>query len=624
MSQKTERDSLLQRLQQVGAALEQQNPVEALRLLRLVRDSGLGLSGLDRTVEQLQNDGTRACGEALNWVTGALATFGSPKPGRPGRERGPSALPRPTTDTFGLRPPAGAGHDGPQPHTRPKIPTNLEAVASAAIESALPSFDDLFSDLSLSFDRDESPTSISEVSELHLSASAPAVLPRPTVDEALVPPAAAASPLSGIALDDEEDDDFDFDLGLSISEPDVAPAGDWDFGSFDDVPFDDVQVDDVSASEVPFEDIPTDLTFEPVPQATPGRLAAPSAPVDRASDHLSPRPFSPETPLPSYDAPSTSVYSLPTELSEPGAIPFRDAPRRTRQNTPMIEAEEVARLREPAGAPADLFTLEGQTESASEAGAFQSPNPWLDFSIDDPVDEEEFFSLGESLASESSYPEVESRPLYRGEPLIKELANEPTPSRIVHHDDEGRSHSLNPFAHEAPTGVRTKSLSELQSGFELEELSKPSRRRSQPNPAVAPPSSPSREVHRTGEQDGANMLVQAQRLYTAGEFQASLDIVSNLLKQRPDPDAERLQQQLERELERVQHERIGSLSRIPVLRAKMSEIAQLNLDHRAGFLLSQIDGMLSFEDIIDMSAMSRLETMTVLAELCEKGVIAGT
>jgi len=45
-------------------------------------------------------------------------------------------------------------------------------------------------------------------------------------------------------------------------------------------------------------------------------------------------------------------------------------------------------------------------------------------------------------------------------------------------------------------------------------------------------------------------------------------------------------------------------------------------DHRAGFIVSQVDGSLSFEDICDLSGMTRLETLRTLVQLLEAGVIA--
>ena len=48
----------------------------------------------------------------------------------------------------------------------------------------------------------------------------------------------------------------------------------------------------------------------------------------------------------------------------------------------------------------------------------------------------------------------------------------------------------------------------------------------------------------------------------------------------------------------------------------------LNLDHRAGFVLSQIDGTMTIDDIYALSGLSRLDTAKILAELVEQGVIS--
>jgi hypothetical protein len=53
-----------------------------------------------------------------------------------------------------------------------------------------------------------------------------------------------------------------------------------------------------------------------------------------------------------------------------------------------------------------------------------------------------------------------------------------------------------------------------------------------------------------------------------------------------------------------------------------SEVAQLALDHRAGFLLAHIDGMHSMEEILDVCAMPEAEALAILERLCALGVIA--
>jgi hypothetical protein len=48
----------------------------------------------------------------------------------------------------------------------------------------------------------------------------------------------------------------------------------------------------------------------------------------------------------------------------------------------------------------------------------------------------------------------------------------------------------------------------------------------------------------------------------------------------------------------------------------------LNLDHRAGFLLSQIDGTVDYESLFALSGLPRLDTARILATLINDGVIA--
>ena len=67
--------------------------------------------------------------------------------------------------------------------------------------------------------------------------------------------------------------------------------------------------------------------------------------------------------------------------------------------------------------------------------------------------------------------------------------------------------------------------------------------------------------------------------------------------------------------------KIGKLSAVPRVRLKEDEVIWLNLDHRAGFMLAQIDGTLSFEDLFSVSGMSRLDTARILAQLLDQRVI---
>ena len=61
---------------------------------------------------------------------------------------------------------------------------------------------------------------------------------------------------------------------------------------------------------------------------------------------------------------------------------------------------------------------------------------------------------------------------------------------------------------------------------------------------------------------------------------------------------------------------------IPRVLLKDDEIIWLNLDHRAGFVLAQIDGTVSFDDLFSVSGMSRIDTARILAQLVDEGVIS--
>lgn len=272
-----------------------------------------------------------------------------------------------------------------------------------------------------------------------------------------------------------------------------------------------------------------------------------------------------------------SRQQTPTDLS---ATPN---PFQNNANTPTRSHHIEMGLREPSNVLADAAS----TYSQPGGRAFQDPE------LDALLFEEELFAQAKSLAFDDDFEEsTEAKPLYRGEPLrkpptiIKSPEIEAAPQNIsemkIGHEP------TNPFAHDAPTGVGQPSLKDLSV---------------------------------VKADDHTILIQQVRKLYDSGKFQSALDIINNILVQTSTPDTELLKQNIERELEREQHDRIGSLSRIPVLGIPMNELSQLQLDHRAGFIISQMDGFLSFEDIIDMSAMSRLETMSVLADLCDRGLV---
>jgi hypothetical protein len=74
-------------------------------------------------------------------------------------------------------------------------------------------------------------------------------------------------------------------------------------------------------------------------------------------------------------------------------------------------------------------------------------------------------------------------------------------------------------------------------------------------------------------------------------------------------------------LYRIYEGHIGDMSAVPLVAVPLHEISAQALDHRTGFLLSRIDGMLTFEDILDVAGMPRMEAYQILSNLLRRGVI---
>jgi hypothetical protein len=59
----------------------------------------------------------------------------------------------------------------------------------------------------------------------------------------------------------------------------------------------------------------------------------------------------------------------------------------------------------------------------------------------------------------------------------------------------------------------------------------------------------------------------------------------------------------------------------PVVVVPSDELRRLPLDHRAGFLMSLMDGTIDLQTVIDISAMPRDEALHVVRDLYEAGIV---
>ena len=66
---------------------------------------------------------------------------------------------------------------------------------------------------------------------------------------------------------------------------------------------------------------------------------------------------------------------------------------------------------------------------------------------------------------------------------------------------------------------------------------------------------------------------------------------------------------------------LGDAGGVPVMALGLSQLSGQNIDNRAAFLLSRIDGMLTIDELLDVSGMARVEAYRHLCVLVIKGIL---
>ena len=117
-------------------------------------------------------------------------------------------------------------------------------------------------------------------------------------------------------------------------------------------------------------------------------------------------------------------------------------------------------------------------------------------------------------------------------------------------------------------------------------------------------------------------LSAAKELFALGDFSGSLELIEKILQVDPEHgEARDYLRQNEATLISMYESKLGPLSAVPRLAVKPEEVLWLNLDHRAGFLLAQIDGTVDYDSLFALSGLPRLDTARILANLIADGVI---
>jgi hypothetical protein len=132
-------------------------------------------------------------------------------------------------------------------------------------------------------------------------------------------------------------------------------------------------------------------------------------------------------------------------------------------------------------------------------------------------------------------------------------------------------------------------------------------------PSLGPAGEPVRVVDPLGE---------LRERYALGDFSGALTVAEALLEDNPNnADIQRYAESCRDVLKQMYSARLGSLEQVPTVAVPVEQLRWLTLDHRAGFLLSHVDGVSTLEEILDISGMPHLEAMRIIYDLLQQKVI---
>jgi hypothetical protein len=121
---------------------------------------------------------------------------------------------------------------------------------------------------------------------------------------------------------------------------------------------------------------------------------------------------------------------------------------------------------------------------------------------------------------------------------------------------------------------------------------------------------------------GDPRLGEARDRYAMGDYSGALVIAEAILQSDASNDqAQRYVDNCRQVLQQMFSAKLGPLTQRPEVVVADDRLRWLSLDHRAGFLLSLIDGNSTVEELLDISGMPRFEALRTLCDLLDQNVI---
>lgn len=243
-------------------------------------------------------------------------------------------------------------------------------------------------------------------------------------------------------------------------------------------------------------------------------------------------------------------------------------------------------------------------------------------------DEEDRKTANPPAPSTKKVPSKDKQPFPEQEPATKPKTKRGTPP-VLRLDSSSQFERPDPSAVISRRG-RDALLDLADSNDELSAVPEPSEaldmvaREADREPPSPVSSNASPVVPTPPKSSGKNVdpIIDMRERFSLGDYSGALVVAESILEEDPnEAEALKCSESCRRVLEQMYTTRIGSLDRVPFIAVPQEQLRWLNIDHRAGFVLSHVDGNCSLEQILDVSGMPTLDTLRILYELLQQRVI---
>jgi hypothetical protein len=132
------------------------------------------------------------------------------------------------------------------------------------------------------------------------------------------------------------------------------------------------------------------------------------------------------------------------------------------------------------------------------------------------------------------------------------------------------------------------------------------------SPSSHPPSDPAT----------TDPIDEVLELFEIGSYNTALDMAEAILQKDPEHEAaKKCVASCQELLLEVYLGKLGDRAWVLRLMIEPNDVYGLGLDHRAGFLVSLIDGAMSIDEVLDVSSMPPFDAARMLCDLKSRGVI---